>query len=150
MPTLNDYRRQAGYKTIKAFAEAAQRSGIRADGGYPFTPSIASQWLHGHRGDIYPTPLLALLHITQEQYYEACQASRDAYMANWRKKHPPLTEGQRAQIEAERKAWCDERWSKMTDAERQRVHEDAVRLGIARPERRSPLDILIDRACGID
>lgn len=57
--------------------------------------------------------------------------------------------------EAERKAkWevalsahVDEMWAKMTDAEKRQVHEDAVKLGFGR-EQRSPLDIMIDRACG--
>lgn len=55
-----------------------------------------------------------------------------------------------AKYEAELKAHCDEMWAKMTPTQKERVHQDAIRLGIAQPDRRSPLDILIDRACGIE
>lgn len=166
MPTLNDYRKQAGYKSIKAFAETAQQAGIalrwtsydaftgRHEYVNPFTPSIATQWLQGYiREDLKPddeAKLLMLLNITKEQLPDVREESRDAHMAKWREKHPPMTEEQRAQYDADMKAWCDARVAKMTDAEKRQLHEDAVRLGISRPERRSALDIMIDRACGIE
>jgi len=62
---------------------------------------------------------------------------------------PNWYEEQHAKWEAELKAHVDEVWSKMTPADKRRVHEEAVALGFAQ-ERRSPLDIMIDRACGIE
>lgn len=166
MPTLNYYRKLAGYKSIKAFAEAAQAAGValrwtsygpftgRQEYVNVFTPSIAQQWLHGYiREDLKPddeAKLLVLLNITTEQLPDVREESQDAHMAKWRVKHPPMTEEQWAQYDADQKAWCEARVAKMTNAEKRRLHEDAVRLGVALPERRSPLDILIDQACGLE
>lgn len=166
MPTLNDYRRQAGYSSVKKFAEAAQQAGValrwtsyspfigKQEYENPFTLSIATQWLQGYyRDDIKPddlSKLLNMLNIPEDQYSEIAEESRDAYMAKWREKHPPLTEEQRAQADAELKAWCEARVARMTDAEKAQLHQEAIRLGIARPERRSPIEIMIDRACGIE
>lgn len=138
MPTLNHYRKQAGYPTIKAFAIAAN-----------LTPSIASQWLNGMRSEINPMPLLALLHLTSEQYYDAYEESRKEAQAKWREKHP-VTQEMLDAHEASIKKYADEAYAKMSPEARSRIHGHAVRLGVASPERRSPLDILIDRACGLE
>lgn len=161
MSTLNHYRKQAGYTSIKAFAEAAQQAGVRIrvstwtfGVGEQFyerdlSTSIMSQWLNGYRSDVDETPLLALLHIDREQYLDAYEESRDTYMAKWREKHPVTPEMLAAHKASIKKA-ADEAWAKMTDAQKHQVHQDAIRLGIAQPERRSPLDIMIDRACGLE
>lgn len=65
------------------------------------------------------------------------------YLPNWEKERE-------AQYEAELKARCDERWAKMSPAQRRNIHIEAVRLGIAQEDRRSPTDIMIDRACGLE
>lgn len=166
MPTLNAYRKLAGYTSVRAFTLAAQQAGVALrwtshdpwTGSHeyerPFTPSIATQWLQGYfREDIKPgdnAKLLTLLNIPEEQYYVVAEESRAEVEAKWREKHPPLTEEQLAQVDAERKAWCEQQVAKMTDAEKRRVHEEAIKLGIAQPDRRSPLDRMIDRACGIE
>lgn len=49
--------------------------------------------------------------------------------------------------QAELTAHVDEAWAKMSDADKRRVHEEAVQLGFGR-ERRSPIEIMIDRAVG--
>lgn len=157
MSTLNFYRKRAGYKSVRAFTEAAQQAGVALRWSFyerPFTLSIASQWLQGHfREDIKPEDqkkLLALLHIREEEYFTIAQESRLEGEARWRIKHPSLTKEQLDQVDAERKAWCDARIAQMTDAEKQQIHREALRLGIVQPERRSPMDILIDKACGIE
>lgn len=63
----------------------------------------------------------------------------------------PTWEAERhAKYQAELTAHVDEMWAKMTPAQKERVHQDAIALGIAQPDRRSPLDIMIDRACGLE
>lgn len=52
--------------------------------------------------------------------------------------------------EAELTVHVDEMWSKMSEADKRRVHKQAVELGFAQPDRRSPLDVMIDRACGLE
>lgn len=166
MPTLNHYRKQAGYKSIKAFAEAAQQAGVALrwtsydawTGQHQyvnaFTPSIATQWLQGYiREDLKPddeAKLLAMLNITEDLLPDVREESLRETEAKWREKHPPMTEEQRAQYDADLKAYCEARVAQMTDTEKRQLHEDAVRLGIARPERRSPLDIMINRACELE
>lgn len=51
--------------------------------------------------------------------------------------------------QAELSQHVNEEWAKMSDADKRRVHQQAIALGFV-PERdtRSPLDILIDRATG--
>lgn len=49
--------------------------------------------------------------------------------------------------QAELTAHVDEAWAKMSDADKRRVHKEAVQLGYGR-ERRSPIEIMIDRAVG--
>jgi len=138
MPTLNIYRKQAGFTSIKAFAEAAN-----------LTPSIASQWLNGDRQEINETLLLVLLHINREQYLDAYEESRDEAETKWRKKHP-ITPEILAAHEASIRQTVDKIYPKMTPWQRARMHEHAVEMGIAAPDRRSPLDRMIDQACGID
>jgi hypothetical protein len=60
---------------------------------------------------------------------------------------PDWYQEQHTQWEAEIATYANEQWAKMTDAQKRLVHEQAVKLGLGR-ERRSPLDILIDRAVG--
>src|SRR5450755_2038628 len=55
---------------------------------------------------------------------------------------PEWEQRQHEKQEAERKAFADRMLAKMTPAEKRRMHEDAVRLGLS-AERRSPLDIMI-------
>lgn len=160
MPTLNDYRKQANYKTIKAFTEAAQKAGVRIrwtsydpTGTHVYereiSPSLMSQWLDGHRGDIDPEPLMTLLNITEEQYQKAVVESYDTAIERWRAKHP-ITPEIRAAHEASIKKTVDEVYAKMTPGQKERIHQEAIRLGISKPDNRSPLDIMIDRACGIE
>lgn len=165
MPTLNDYRKQAGFKSIKAFVDAANQAGValrwtsfgpftkRHEYANPFTLSIAQQWLHGYiREDLKPedeAKLLALLNITEEQLPNVREESQEAYMAKWREKHP-ITPEILVAHEASIKETADAIYAKMTPAQRANIHQEAIRLGIAQPDRRSPLDILIDRACGIE
>lgn len=54
----------------------------------------------------------------------------------------------RARLKARHDGFVDALWAKMTPAEKRRVHKETVALGIAQPERRSPIEILIDRAVG--
>lgn len=136
-PTLQDLRK-AKYKTIQQFADAAG-----------LTHYQASMWLRCKYHDVNEVPLLELLGITRDQYLDARLATQEYEEKKWREKHPPATPEQLAEIDARRKAWCDDRWAKMTDAQKQRVHEDAVRLGLAQ-DRRSPLDRMIDQACGLE
>lgn len=62
---------------------------------------------------------------------------------------PNWEQEQHAQWEAELAQHTKEAWAKMSDADKRRVHQEAIALGFV-PERdtRSPLDILIDRATG--
>jgi hypothetical protein len=60
---------------------------------------------------------------------------------------PDWYEQQHAKWEASIKETADAIYAKMTDAQKQLVHEQARKLGLG-GERRSPLDILIDRATG--
>jgi hypothetical protein len=52
---------------------------------------------------------------------------------------------QKAAFDASIKAAADAAYAKMTPAERQRIEEAE-----AKRRRRSPLDVLIDRACGLE
>lgn len=61
---------------------------------------------------------------------------------------PTWEEDRKAQWEADLKAWCDERWAKMTDAEKERVHAQAKALGLGRKQL-SPIERLIDQSCGL-
>jgi transcriptional regulator with XRE-family HTH domain len=134
MPNLQYYRKLK-YPTIKAFAQAAA-----------ITPSIASQWLRASRGDINPDPLCTLLGISQDEYTEAYTFTYEEEQKKWREKHPPtmtleewdahLMETARAMV------------AKMTPGERKLLHRQAVELGFA-VDRRSPLDRMIDDACGL-
>lgn len=54
-----------------------------------------------------------------------------------------------AEWEAQLKQDAEEIYAQMKPSEKRRVHEDAVRLGITQ-DRRSPLDRMIDRACGLE
>lgn len=56
---------------------------------------------------------------------------------------------QHAAWQAQLKKDTEEIYAKMKPSEKRRVHEDAVRLGLAQ-DRRSPLDIMIDHACGLE
>lgn len=62
---------------------------------------------------------------------------------------PEWESRRRAAGEAQLKKDAEEIWAKMKPSEKRRVHEDAVRLGMAQ-DRRSPLDRMIDKACGIE
>jgi hypothetical protein len=52
---------------------------------------------------------------------------------------------QEAAFDASIKAAADAAYAKMTPAERQRLHKQ-----VEQRRRRSPLDVLIDRACGLE
>lgn len=54
-----------------------------------------------------------------------------------------------AEWEAQLERDAKEIYAQMKPSERRRVHQDAVRLGLVQ-ERRSPLDIMIDRVCGLE
>lgn len=133
--TLQDLRKRK-FKTIKAFAEAAH-----------LTEYQASNWLRCRWSDADETPLIALLGVTREQYGDARMATYEYEEKVWREKHPPATPEQIAAHNASIKATTDKVWSKMSDADKRRVHEQAVAMGLTQ-EQRSPLDILIDRAVG--
>lgn len=164
MPTLTYYRKQAGYTSIRAFVEAAQSAGVALRWTFrdptgkheyerPFTPSIATQWLQGYiREDLKPddvAKLLTMLSVTEEQYHDACEESRAEVEAKWRAKHP-VTQEMLAAHEASIKKTADEIYAKMTPEQRSKIHGHAVALGVALPDRRSPLDKMIDQACGIE
>lgn len=132
-PTLQDLRK-AKFKTIQQFADAAHLSYYEA-----------SMWLRCKINDVNEVPILALLGITREQYLDAREATEAYEEAKWREKHPPATPEQIA-------AWenrIHETYLKMSDSDKRRVHEDAVRLGLVQ-DNRSPLDRMIDKACGLD
>ena len=138
MPTLQEVRK-AKYKTVKDFADAI---GI--------TPYQATSMLRGRDREVYwhhQDAVLAALGITSEAFLEAASKTDEVEEKKWRERHPPTKTD--AQWEAELKTHADAQWAKMSEADKRRVHQDAIRLGIAtQPERRSPLDILIDRAVG--
>jgi hypothetical protein len=52
---------------------------------------------------------------------------------------------QKAAFDASIKAAADAAYAKMTPVEKQRLHEQ-----MERRRRRSPLDVMIDRACGLE
>lgn len=122
MPTLTYYRKQAGYTSIRAFVEAAQSAGVALRWTFrdptgkheyerPFTLSIATQWLQGYiREDLKSddeAKLLTMLNITEEQLPNIREESLRETEAKWREKHPPLTEEQRTQYDADLKAYCE-------------------------------------------
>ncbi len=137
MPTLQDYRKLK-YKSVQSFADAAH-----------ITRHEATYWLRASREDLNPEPLYALLGLTKDTYEDAYDATKEDEDAKWKAKHPPLSPEQQAIKDAEFKAYCDERYAKMTPAEKRRLHEQCVELGLVQ-ERRSPLDVMIDRACGLE
>lgn len=133
MPTLNQIRKSQGkYKSYKAFAEALN-----------ITPNQAANWLRGCDPSINPEPLFKALGLSQDEYHAAYEATREDEEAKWRMLHPPKSQ---EKWEAELKASADAIYAKMTPADKRRIHEDAVRLGIT-GRARSPIDILIDQAC---
>lgn len=132
-PTLQDLRK-AKYKTIQQFADAAG-----------MTHYEASMWLRCKHNDVNEEPLLVLLGITRDEYTDARLATQEYEEKKWREKHPPATPEQIAAWEA----CIKETWLKMSESDKRRVHEDAVRLGFVQ-ERRSPLDRMIDQACGLE
>lgn len=165
MPTLTHYRKLAGYTSIRTFAEAAQQAGIRLqfpawtpEKGYhtlerDISISIMSQWLQGYyREDLKPddiAKLLAMLNIPEDQYQQIAEESQEEVQAKWRAKHP-VTQEMLAAHEASIKKTADEIYAKMTPEQRAKIHGHAVALGVALPDRRSPLDKMIDQACGIE
>jgi len=140
--TIQDLRK-CKYKTIKAFADAGN-----------MTMYQAHNWLHARYGLWYieapeNAHILPLFGVSLEEYRQAWYETDAEEKARWREKHPPLTPEQKAAWETELRAYVDEAWAKMTDAQKRRVHEDAVRLGFVQRER-SPIEMMIDRACGLE
>ena len=107
MPTLNDYRKAAGYATIKAFASAMQCSSSKASmvlqGRYLSTLS-----------DDELRQIATILKIDTMTVWSAMNESYRQWHASW---YDP-------------------------------VKHDSPAMPEVKP--RSPLDILIDRACGLE
>lgn len=120
---------------VKQFAEEAH-----------IDRTLASQWLHG-RDDIDPKPFYTILGLTQETYLNAWEATQEDEQARWRANHPPTMTDEEWQASIKKTA--DEVYAKMTDAQKKRLHQEAVKLGLVQ-KLRSPLDIMIDRACGLE
>src|SRR6266581_1306326 len=86
-------------------------------------------------------PLLVNLRVSGGQRWGARQYK--VQMSQIVKPLPDWYKEQLEQWDAELSQHVDEIWAKMSDAQKRRVHQEAVSLGYGRDER-SPLDILID------
>jgi len=104
MPTLNDLRKAAGYKTIRAFAEAMHCSASKA------SMILQGRYISTFSSEEYRN-LASVLKIEETICWDAMSESYQQWHNSW---YDPQKHGSR----------------------------------IEKP--RSPLDIMIDRACGLE